>query len=462
MSGAEIHLLIEEGAQATVTHLSSVGGKSGVQVRGPGARVTIRESSIAHMTYEGVQISNGGWASVATTRFTEVGETGIELQDTAPLFVPAVVTIGDEGCRPGIITAPAETRVRITFHNATRFPWEIEGAVLPTRESIAPGEQVSLNITGPASDLSFSCFPPDGAGDVQTVLVRFVPAGQPLPPAIAGEPILLHANTFSDGRNGITISGQRSVVISENTFSRMRGDGIALSKGVTATVRDNVLSDLGEAGILVEGGAQAMVTANTITNPRTWGIRVYETGSSGTVSRNVIRDAGLAGIEVSKAARATLLQNELPASDTNGILVQGEGASAAVWQNSIGPAQTGIAVTNGAVATIDRNQFSQVTGTGLVVDNALATVTGNTFVGPGLSTESTDQPATGIHVRAGAIGTLRNNTLSGFLSEGSCALRLDAPASDALRVDDLRFPAPGNWRDTCSEAEPAATPVPVP
>ena len=28
--------------------------------------------------------------------------------------------------------------------------------------------------------------------------------------------------------------------------------------------------------------------------------------------------------------------------------------------------------------------------------------------------------------------------------------------------DDLRFPAPGNWRDTCSEAEPAATPVPVP
>lgn len=79
ISGAEIHLMIEEGAQATVTQLSSVGGKSGVQVRGPGARVTIRESSIARMTYEGVQISEGGWASVATTQFTEVGETGIQL-----------------------------------------------------------------------------------------------------------------------------------------------------------------------------------------------------------------------------------------------------------------------------------------------------------------------------------------------------------------------------------------------
>lgn len=376
--------------------------------------------------------------------------------------MPAVVTIGDEGCSPGVVTAPADTRVRITFHNANQVPWEIEGPVLPARESIAPGKQVSLNITGPAGDLSFSCFPPDGAGDVQTVLVRFVPAGQPLAPGSAAEPILLHANTFRDGRNGIRIGGQRSVVISKNTFSRMRGDGIALSDGATANVRDNVLSDLGEAGILVKSGAQAMVTANTIRNPRTWGIRVYETGSSGTVSRNVIRDAGLAGIEVSHAARATLLQNELPASDTYGILVQGEGASAAVWQNSIGPAQTGIAVTNGAIAIVDRNQLERVTGTGLMVDNALATVTGNTFVGPGLSAESTEQPATGIHVRAGAVGTLRSNTASRFLSEGSCALRLDAPASDALRVDDLRFPAPGNWRDTCSEAGLAATPAPAP
>ena len=462
ISGAEIHLMIEEGAQATVTRLSSVGGKSGVQVRGPGARVTIRESSIAHMTYEGVQISEGGWASVATTQFTEVGETGIQLQDTAPLFVPAVVTIGDEGCAPGIVTAPADTRVRITFHNANQVPWEIEGPVLPARESIAPGNQVSLNITGPAGDLSFSCFPPDGTGDVQTVLVRFVPAGQPLPPTIAGEPIQLHANTFSDGRNGIRISGQRSVVISENTFSRMRGDGITLSDDATATVRDNVLSDLGEAGILVKSGAQALVTENSITNPRTWGVRVNEAESSATVSRNVVREAGLAGIEVSNGARATLLQNELPASDTYGILVQGEGASAAVWQNSIGPAQTGIAVTNGAVATVDRNQLTRVTGTGLVVEDAQVIATANGFVGPGLSTESTVQPATGIHVRAGAAGTLRSNTASGFLSEGSCALRLDAPASDALRVDDLRFLAPGNWRDTCSEAEPAATPAPVP
>ncbi|MCA9877606.1 MAG: right-handed parallel beta-helix repeat-containing protein [Thermomicrobiales bacterium] len=459
VSGGQTHLVIEEGAQATVTRLSSAGGKSGVQVRGPGARATIRESSIAHLAYEGVQIRDGGWASVATTQFSEAGETAIQIENTAPLFVPAAVTIGDEGCTPGMISAPAETRVRITFHNATRSPREIAGPVLTARERLAPGEQVSLNITGPAGDLTFSCFPPDGVGAAQPVVVRFVPAGQPLPPTIGGEPILLRANAFSDGRTGISISGPHRAVISENTMNRLRGDGIALSDGATATVRDNVLVDLGEAGILVEDGAQAMVTGNSITNTRTWGIRVYGAESSGTVARNVIRDAGLAGIEVSHAARATLLQNELPANDTHGILIQG--ASAAVWQNSIGPAQTGIAVTNGAVATISRNQVSQVSGTGLVIANAQAVAAENTFVGLGLTGTSEAEPATGIHLLADASGTLRGNTVSGFLTAGSCGLLLSAPTPAALRIDDMSFPAPGNWRDRCVATEPAATPVPA-
>ena len=462
VSGGQTHLVIEEGAQATVTRFSTTAGKSGVQVRGPGARAVMREGSISYLSQAGVQISDGGWASVSTTRFTEIEETAIQIEDTAPLFVPAVVTIGDEGCSPGIISAPADTRVRITFHNTTQAEREIAGPVLPETETLAPGEQVSLNITGPAGDLAFSCLPPDGVGDPQTVLVRFVPAGQPLPPATVGEPILLHANTFSDGRNGITVSGQRHVVIKENTMSRMRGDGIVLARGAAVTVRDNVLADLGEAGILVEEGVQATATGNAITNPRTWGIRLDGAETSGIASRNVIREAGMAGIEVSNGAHATLLQNELPTSDTYGILVHGEDASAAVWQNTIGSAQTGIAVMDGAVATVNGNQVEEVAGTGLVVGNAQVIATDNTIVGLASDVLPSGEPATGMHVMAGARGTFRGNAVSGFIAAGSCGLRLDAPAPTDLRVDAMSFPPPGNWRDTCASTEFTATPRSAP
>ncbi len=393
VSGAGVHMLIEEGAQATVTQFSTVAGKYGVQVRGPGSRAILREGSISYMAYEGVQVSDSGWASVTTTRFTEIGETAIQVDDTAPLFVPTVVTIDDEGCWPGEIYAPADTRVRITFHNATRVPREIEGPVLTARERLAPGEQLSLNVTGPVSDLPFTCLPPDGAGAAQTVLVRFVAAGQPVAPASPDETLRLYANTFTDSRNGISISGRRRATISENTFSRLRGDGIALSDGATATVRDNDLTDLGEAGILVQDGAQALVTANAITNTRTWGIAVTGAESSGTISRNEIRAAGLAGIGVSHAANATVLQNDLPASDTHGILVEGEGTSAAVWQNTIGPAPAGIAVTNGAVASVSRNQVAQDIDTGLMVDDAQVTATGNIFAGSAAEPAATPVPA---------------------------------------------------------------------
>jgi hypothetical protein len=462
VSRAELHLQIEEGAQATVTRLASTGGRSGVQVHGPGSRAVIRESSFAHITYDGVMISDGGWASVSTTQFTEIGENAIHVQETAPLFVTTVVTIGENGCSPHVITAPAGKRVRVTFHNATQAPWEIEGPVLTTREQIAPGRQLSLNLTGPEGNLAFSCFPTDSVDQGQTVLVRFLPAAQGGASALVTEPIMLHANAFSDGRNGINVSGNRSVIIKENTFSRLRGDGIVLTGGATATVRENVLADLGEAGILVEGGAQATVTANTITNPRTWGIRVHEAETSGTVTRNVVRDAGLAGIEVSHGARATLLQNDLPTNDTHGILVSGKGASAAVWQNTIGPVRTGITVTDNAVATVDRNTVEHVTGTGLVASDAQVIATGNAFVGSPVAADQANQPATGIHVMAGAVGTLCGNTVSGFLAEGSCGLTLEQSPAATLHVTDMRFPAPGNWRDTCTDAGLTATPVPLP
>jgi hypothetical protein len=461
VAGAERHLQIEEGAQATVTHLSSTGGRSGVQVHGPGSRAVIRESSFAHITSEGIMISDGGWASVATTQFTEVGENAIQVQEMAPLFVPEMITIGDAGCSPNVITAPAGVRTRITFHNATQASWEIEGPVLTRRERIAPGRQLSLNLTGPEGNLAFSCSPTDSADQKQRVIVQFLPAERVITSTPAIEPMPLRANTFSGGRTGISVSGNRSVIISENTFNRLRGDGIVLTGGATATVRDNALADLGEAGILVKGGAQASVTANTITNPRTWGIRVNEPESSGTVTRNTIQDAGLAGIEVSKGGRATLLQNDLPANDTHGILVSGEGTSAAIWQNTIGPAQFGVMVTDNAVATVNRNTIEQVTGSGLAVNNAQFIATGNVIVGPAVNTDGADRPAVGVHVTADATGTLRGNTVSGFLSAGSCGVELEAPAGEALHVADMGFPAPGNWRDTCSGPEPAATPVPV-
>lgn len=385
-----LHVLVEEGAQATVAQLASVGGRTGVLVRGPGARATIRESSIAQKAHDGVAIRDGGWASVAATEFTEISETAVLLEDAAPLFVPAVVTIGDEGCAPAVVTGPAGVRVRLTFHNATRETWEIEGPVLTARERLGPGEQLSLNVTGPASDLPFSCLPPDG-GDPQTVLVRLGPAGQPA--AWPGETVRLHANTFTESRNGIRISGQRRASISENAMSRMHGDGITLSDGAIATVRDNDLIDIGEAGILVEDGAQATVTANAITNTRTWGVSVTGAESSGTISRNEIRAAGTAGIGVSRAARATVLQNNLPASGTHGILVDGEGTSAAVWQNTVGPAPVGVAVMNGAVATVSRNQIDQTTGPGLTVEDAQVTANGNTFTGAAAETAATPVPA---------------------------------------------------------------------
>jgi hypothetical protein len=94
------------------------------------------------------------------------------------------------------------------------------------------------------------------------------------------------------------------------------------------------------------------------------------------------------------------------------------------------------------------------------VDNAQVTATDNTFAGPGHNDALTTQPATGIQILAGAGGTLRGNTVSGFLPEGSCGLVLPASSPAALHIEDTRFPAPGNWRGTCFEAGPA-TPVPA-
>jgi hypothetical protein len=299
---------------------------------------------------------------------------------------------------------------------------------------------------------------------------------------------------------GVLIGGESfaPVRVIGSTIQNPGNDGIiVLGRGVT--VSGTTISNAGGSGIVVGGsGASGTLTENTIQNPDDQGISI-EDSAKATLTGNDVIEAGSFGILVSSSAAAQITDGNRVTGGIAGILVSDPGTSVTVDGNEIvSPIKEGIYVQSGAEATVANNAITDSGGGGitasqpgtrgqirgnvietaavsgiLVQNQANANVIGNSVHGPGRESVDSLFGPVGIRFSAGADGEIRENSISGYLSDQpasiACAIAIDFDARD-VAIGPNTFPSPGNASDLCkgtpSEAwtvsRPAATPAATP
>jgi hypothetical protein len=313
---------------------------------------------------------------------------------------------------------------------------------------------------------------------------------------------------------GGNISGTTITNISRGQGDRC-GYGIVVVGPVPAEVivSNNTIENPGDDGIVVTGAA-VKVRENSITDAGGNGIAFGSQGTSGTIAGNTIRNAGYAGISVEEMATADITNNAVIDSQQfglialtsatvrvtsqnqivggiAGVVVSDPGTSASIDGNKImNPAKDAIYVQNGAEATVSNNAITNSGGSGITVsqpgtrgtirdnvivtaavsailvrDRAEADAIGNIVRGPGTeSAESLFGPF-GIRYAAGASGEIRENTISGYLSDepasSACGIAIDLDAGD-VRQGSNTFSEPGNTSNVCIGTPPEGWNIPRP
>jgi len=278
------------------------------------------------------------------------------------------------------------------------------------------------------------------------------------------------------GDDGVFVTGAEAEV-RENRITDAGGNGIAFgSQGTSGTITRNTIRNAGYAGISIEEMATVDVTNNAVIDPRQFGLIVLTGATVRVTNQNQIA-GGIAGVVVSDpGTSATIDGNEIATPAKDAIYVQ-DGAAATVSNNAItNSAGSGITVSQPRTrGTIRGNVIESAAVSAILVrDQAEADAIGNIVRGPGeRSVDSLFGPF-GIRYASGTAGEIRENSISGYLSDQpasiACAIAIDFDARQ-VEVGRNNFPSPGNVSDLCTgtpsqawnvprpAATPAATPV---
>lgn len=276
-----------------------------------------------------------------------------------------------------------------------------------------------------------------------------------------------HNSIHGPGDGGVFVTGAAAEVTG-NTISDTGGNGIAFgAPNTTGTIAGNTIRNAGYAGISVEDSATATVSGNTISDAAGFGIIAITGASVEVISQNRI-SGGPAGMVISDpGTRVTLDGNEIVGTSKDGIYIQ-NGAEAMVTTNVIAPTSgNGITVSQkGTRGTIRENTIEATGKFGILVSGgARAETTGNIVRGPGsLSVESLFGPF-GIRYGDGTSGAIRENSVSGYLSDDpgsrACGIAIDLLAG-AVQLGENAFPPPGNTSNFCNGTTPDGWNIPKP
>lgn len=196
-------------------------------------------------------------------------------------------------------------------------------------------------------------------------------------------------------RRGVGLQAESSeLVLQDNLF--VDGQGVWVTKGSTAKLEDNVIdtsSGLSMAAVYVQDGSTASLIGNTL-----WGSLMADEGLE-RVEGNSFND----GMILGDGCRATFIRNSIiglvqisNCTPTFAENIIGGDASATVWiqeranpvlrKNRLSGMQSilsdvsGVTISDGALATIEDNEFSGASGPALICsDDAHPTVRGNKF-----------------------------------------------------------------------------------
>jgi hypothetical protein len=290
-------------------------------------------------------------------------------------------------------------------------------------------------------------------------------------------PVRVMSSTIQNpGNVGIIVLG-RDVTVSSTTISNAGGSGIVVGgSGASGTITDNTIRTPGGQGISIEDAAKATLTGNDIMEPGLFGMLVSSSATAQITNGNRIT-SGIAGILISDPGTSVTVDgNEIVSPIKDGIYVQ-SGAEATVSNNAItNSGGSGITVSQpGTRGQIRDNVIEKAAVSGILVQNqAEANVIGNIVHGPGQKSVASLFGPVGIRYAIGANGQIRENSISGYLSDQpasiACAIAIDFDVRQ-VEVGPNTFPAPGNASDLCkgtpseawtvpSSAATPATPVP--
>lgn len=180
-------------------------------------------------------------------------------------------------------------------------------------------------------------------------------------------------NEVQDNANGgITVVGGDTHTIEDNEVrgSPVLGYGIDVSTSNGNTVRGNLVRGTGH-GIGLHGSDKNTVEANTVRATSGYGVLVSASGDN-VVRDNTIEDNAWHGVRL--RGTDTLVAGNTIAGNADGVHVRPSATGATIEGNAIVDNQQGIAVDEGDVDRIQRNDIEGNDDTGLTVTSVSSAV----------------------------------------------------------------------------------------
>lgn len=276
--------------------------------------------------------------------------------------------------------------------------------------------------------------------------------------------VRIEGNQIKGARFGVIFDQEStSGSATANQVADMVNGGIVASAGAEATVSANHIADVDGNGVASLSGATVTATRNRIYRAER-GLLVSEAGSFGDYRDNFISEPMAAGALISEGATATLRRNRFT-GDNAGLHVYDLNTTAEISDSAItGVARIGIMVIDQATSVISGNDIRNPGVAGVMVSGVetTATITGNTITR--LDAVPADRPTAGIVVVEGAQAEIVDNTISGYVDNGSrdwCGIDVQPGAGDVHMLRNV-FPGSDEARNLCfpgsDKLRPLATP----
>lgn len=189
-------------------------------------------------------------------------------------------------------------------------------------------------------------------------------AGDSIDLHITSGAIRVDRNDISGGSAiGVHAKNTESVVVTRNTITGTRNEGIKVTDGSTSALVQNNTVTGGTNGVEVNGGSAHTVSSNTIINSRSDAIVVTNADYS-TVKSNTVNSAGDNGIAVSGSDYVGVSGNTITDAENNGIVVTNSGYIDITGGNTITGGKTGVRLADSDYADVIGNTISGQSGVG--------------------------------------------------------------------------------------------------
>lgn len=206
----------------------------------------------------------------------------------------------------------------------------------------------------------------------------------------------MHSGIISDGSKGLTLLG--------NSITNAKTYGIRLSATSSSAVTGNTVSVTGSNGIYVyNNSSDISVSSNNISYCSGYGVSVYNSSVS-AVTANNISNVGGYGITVRNSRAALVSSNTISSGTGKGINLNASTVTDVVSNKISSVATEGIYLISSKVENLKSNNISDTKGSGITLEaSSIVTVTGNTVSRSG---------AKGIYLNKSSVTTLKSNTVS--------------------------------------------------